>query len=110
MQMHLQPFPLQHGRQLNCSFAYSMSRPLSLLIAGLTMSATKRLNPQVDVQKFGQMLDNSIQSLDKIPGLYYQRFDLDHDAPSESPESLASFQRTIKQGPPQGGEWDAYVY
>ena len=87
-----------------------MSRPLSLLIAGLTMPATKRLNPQLDVVKFGDTLDKSIQSLDKIRGLYYQRFDLDHDAPSDSPESLASLQKTIKQGPPQGGEWDAYLY
>ena len=72
------------------------------------MPATKRLNPQLDTIKFGQMLDASIESLDKIPGLYYQRFDLDHDAKAESTESLSSFKTAVAQGPPHGGQWDAH--
>lgn len=87
-----------------------MSRPISLLITGLTMPATKRLNPKLDTTLFGQTLDDSIKSLGTIPGLYYQRFDLDHEAPAESPESVASFKEAIKAGPPQGGEWDAHFF
>lgn len=72
------------------------------------MPATKRLNPQLDTTLFGQTLDNSIDSLKTIPGLYYQRFDLDHEAPAESPESVAAFMKAVRKGPPEGGEWDAH--
>ena len=85
-----------------------MSRPVSLLITGLTIPATKRLNPQLDTTLFGQTLDRSIDSLKSIPGLYYQRFDIDHEAPAESPESMASFMNVVRQGTPEGGEWDAH--
>ena len=72
------------------------------------MPATKRLNPQLDTIRFGQTLDSPIDSLKSIPGLYYQRFDLDHEAPAESPESVASFKKATKEGPPHGGVWDAH--
>lgn len=86
----------------------TMSRRISLLITGLTMPATKRLNPNLDTAAFGKTLDTSIDGLKAIPGLYYQRFDLDHEAPAESPESVAAFKKVVKDGPPQGGEWNAY--
>ena len=86
-----------------------MSRPtISLLVTGLTMPATKRLNPQLDTTTFGQTLDKSINSLRSIPGLYYQRFDLDHEAPTESLESVAAFKKAVREGPPHGGQWDAH--
>ena len=85
-----------------------MSRPINLLITGLTMPATKRLNPQLDTALFGQTLDKSIDSLKSIPGLYYQRFDLDHEASADSAESVDSFMKAVRTGPPQGGRWDAH--
>lgn len=72
------------------------------------MPATKRLNPQMDIGAFGQTLDKSIDSLKSVPGLYYQRFDLDPEASAESLESMASFMKTVQEGPTQGGQWDAH--
>lgn len=85
-----------------------MSRPINLLITGLTMPATKRLNPQMDITAFAQTLDKSIDSLKSLSGLNYHRFDLDPEASSESAESMASFMKTVRDGPAQGGQWDAH--
>ncbi len=85
-----------------------MSRSINLLITGLTMPATKRLNPQMDIAAFEKALDHSISSLNAVPGLYYQRFDLDHEASSESSESVTAFKKTVGEGPPYGGKWDAH--
>lgn len=87
-----------------------MSRPVSLLITGLTMPATKRLSPQLDTVAFGQKIDTSIERLKAIPGLYYHRFDLDHEAGPDSPESVAAFNKLVGEGPPHGGEWDAHFF
>lgn len=85
-----------------------MSRTINLLVTGLTMPATKRLNPQLDTTLFGQTLDESIDSLKPMPGLYSQRFDFDLEAPAESPESMGAFKKAVRKGPSGGGEWDAH--
>ena len=74
------------------------------------MPASKRLNPKLDTTAFGQGIDKSVDSLKSIPGLYYHRFELDHEAPADSPESVAAFLKTVQKGTPEGGEWDAHFF
>lgn len=74
------------------------------------MPATKRLNPQMDIKPFEEKLDKSIDSLKAIDGLNYQRFDMDPEAPEESSESIASFTKTVREGPGNGSNWDAHFF
>lgn len=86
-----------------------MSRQITVLIAGLTMEASKRLNPAMDTTKFGKALQSSMDTLKSVPGLHHEIFWLDPVAAEDAPISTSSLKKLISQGPPQGGNWDAYL-
>lgn len=86
-----------------------MSRPVTVLITGLTMKYSKTMNPGMDAVAFGKTLDDSVATLKSVKNLYHHRFELDPSTPSEHPESTDSLKRFMRQGPPQGGTWDAHI-
>jgi hypothetical protein len=86
-----------------------MSRQITVLIAGLTMEASKRMNPAMDTIKFGKALQSSMDTLHSVPGIYHKVFWLDPIAADDAEISTNSLKKLIRQGPPQGGQWDAYL-
>ena len=73
------------------------------------MATTKRINANIDIVKFGKALDDSLNSLTTVPSLSFHRLDLDPNTPPESTESVESFKSLVRNGPLQGGEWDAHI-
>ena len=73
------------------------------------MNYSKRMSPGMDEIAFGTMLDKSILTLKRVKNFNVTRFELDPDTPDSHPESTASLKNLMKQGPPQGGQWDAHL-